>query len=147
MDVESLRYVLTLAEELHFGRTAERLGLTTSRASQTLSALERKLGGRPLFERTSRVVTLTAAGAALREDLRPFLTFPISTLATLAVAHAWRDRAVWKEAIGALALTVFYTVCGTVILPRLWEDPLGPMMKVWPILAFNLLLLAIMDER
>jgi DNA-binding transcriptional LysR family regulator len=73
IELREVRLFLTLAEELHFGRTAERLGLTTSRASQTLSALERKLGGRPLFERTSRVVTLTAAGAALREDLRPAL--------------------------------------------------------------------------
>lgn len=73
IELRELRLFLTLAEELHFGRTAERLGLTTSRASQTLGALERKLGGRRLFERTSRVVTLTAAGAALREELRPTL--------------------------------------------------------------------------
>ena len=73
IELRELRLFLTLADELHFGRTAQRLGLTTSRASQTLSALERKLGGRRLFERTSRVVTLTAAGAALREELEPTL--------------------------------------------------------------------------
>lgn len=47
----------------------------------------------------------------------------------------------------ALAITIFYIVAGTAILPRLWEEPLGPMMKVWPILALNLILLAILDER
>ncbi|MBD0324486.1 MAG: LysR family transcriptional regulator [Aldersonia sp.] len=69
-DVELLdiRLFLMLAEELHFDRTAERLGLTTSQASQTLRALERKLGGRPLFDRTSRVVTLTEAGHALHDS-------------------------------------------------------------------------------
>src|SRR4051794_19249233 len=71
MDVElrELRLFLVLADELHFGRTAERLGLTTSRVSQTLRALERKLGGRPLVARTSRVVSLTEAGRALRVEL------------------------------------------------------------------------------
>lgn len=73
IELRELRLFLTLAEELHFGRTAERLRLTTSRVSQMLGALERKLGGPRLFDRTSRVVTLTAAGAALREELRPTL--------------------------------------------------------------------------
>jgi DNA-binding transcriptional LysR family regulator len=75
-DVElgEIRLFLVLAEELHFGRTAERLGLTTSRASQTLRALERKLGGRRLFDRTSRVVTLTEAGQALHDELAPIVT-------------------------------------------------------------------------
>jgi arginine decarboxylase len=63
--MRELRLFLALAEELHFGRTAERLGLTTSRVSQTLSALERKLGGQRLLSRTSRVVDLTESGRAL----------------------------------------------------------------------------------
>jgi DNA-binding transcriptional LysR family regulator len=69
IELRELRLFLVLAEELHFGRTAERLGLTTSRASQTLRSLERKLGGRRLVDRTSRVVTLTHAGEALRDEL------------------------------------------------------------------------------
>lgn len=69
--MRELRLFLVLAEELHFGRTAERLGLTTSRVSQTLSALERKLGGQRLVSRTSRVVDLTAAGRALHAELVP----------------------------------------------------------------------------
>jgi hypothetical protein len=47
----------------------------------------------------------------------------------------------------ALGLSVFYIVAGTILLPALWADPLGPMMKIWPILALNLLCLAILDER
>jgi DNA-binding transcriptional LysR family regulator len=61
---------LTLAEELHFGRTAERLRLTTGRVSQVIKKLERQIGG-PLFERTSRTVRLSPVGRQLAEDLAP----------------------------------------------------------------------------
>ena len=46
VELRELRLFLTLAEELHFGRTAERLQLTPSRVSQSLRALEDKLGAR-----------------------------------------------------------------------------------------------------
>ncbi|WP_258314428.1 LysR family transcriptional regulator [Streptomyces sp. Act143] len=62
--------LLTLAEELHFGRTAERLRLTTSQVSRIVKSLERRVGA-SLFARTSRVVTLTSIGAALVADLKP----------------------------------------------------------------------------
>ncbi|MFC4149159.1 LysR family transcriptional regulator [Micromonospora mangrovi] len=63
---------LTLAEELHFGRTAERLRVTTGRISHVIKKLERRIGA-PLFERTSRVVRLTPIGARLADDLRPLV--------------------------------------------------------------------------
>ncbi|MEV0295952.1 LysR family transcriptional regulator [Nocardia sp. NPDC050710] len=65
-----LEAFLTLAEELHFGRTAERLCVTTSRISQTIRKLERRIGA-PLFERNSRIVRLTPLGKQLRDELRP----------------------------------------------------------------------------
>ncbi|MEV6847329.1 LysR family transcriptional regulator [Actinoplanes sp. NPDC051411] len=71
VDLRELRLFLVLAEELHFGRTAERLGLTPARVSQTMRALERKLGGQQLFHRTSRVVELTEAGRTLHAELVP----------------------------------------------------------------------------
>ncbi|MFJ7909662.1 LysR family transcriptional regulator [Kitasatospora sp. NPDC096204] len=61
---------LALAEELHFGRTAERLHLTTGRVSQVVRKLERRIGGK-LFDRTSRSVRLTAVGRQLADDLVP----------------------------------------------------------------------------
>jgi DNA-binding transcriptional LysR family regulator len=61
---------LAVAEELHFGRAAARLHLTTSRVSQAIRALERRIGA-PLFERTSRTVRLTPLGQALLDDVRP----------------------------------------------------------------------------
>lgn len=70
VELREARLFLTLAEELHFGRTAERLQLTPSRASQTLRQLERKLGTQ-LVHRTSRRVKLTPFGEKLLKDLRP----------------------------------------------------------------------------
>jgi DNA-binding transcriptional LysR family regulator len=66
-EVESF---LVLAEELHFGRTAERLRVSTAQVSQTIRKLERRIGA-PLFTRTSRRVELTPLGRQLLADLGP----------------------------------------------------------------------------
>ncbi|HEX8621806.1 MAG TPA: SDR family oxidoreductase [Allosphingosinicella sp.] len=69
-------------------------------------------------------------------------------LADIAVGLGIAWRRTTKPALwGALGLSIFYIVAGTALLPSLWADPLGPMMKIWPILALNLLCLAILDER
>jgi hypothetical protein len=47
----------------------------------------------------------------------------------------------------ALGISVVYTALGTYLVPRLWSDPLGPMLKIWPIMALNLILLAIHRDR
>jgi DNA-binding transcriptional LysR family regulator len=65
-----LRALLTLADECHFARPAERLGLTPSRASQLIRKLETRIGA-PLFDRTSRRVQLTPVGSQLCQELRP----------------------------------------------------------------------------
>lgn len=69
-DYRELQIFLALADELHFGRTASRLGLSPGRVSQSISRLERRVGGR-LFERTSRQVRITPLGEQLRDALRP----------------------------------------------------------------------------
>ncbi|MEU8900191.1 LysR family transcriptional regulator [Nocardia sp. NPDC048505] len=69
MELRDIEIFLTLAEELHFGRTAERLHISTPRVSQTIAKQERRIGA-PLFERTSRKVTLTPLGEQLRDDLQ-----------------------------------------------------------------------------
>jgi hypothetical protein len=38
-------------------------------------------------------------------------------------------------------------IAGSFVLPRLWLDPVGPMLKIWPIIALNLVALAIVDDR
>jgi DNA-binding transcriptional LysR family regulator len=61
VELREIRVFLTVADELHFGRAAERLALTPSRVSQTIRTLEARVGGR-LFDRTSRRVRLTPLG-------------------------------------------------------------------------------------
>src|SRR5688572_12964992 len=70
LDRHELEAFLTLAEELHFGRAAERLHLSTSRVSQTIAKLERRIG-LPLFHRTSRRVEMTDLGRRLHDEIRP----------------------------------------------------------------------------
>ncbi|OIV35839.1 hypothetical protein BIV57_19630 [Mangrovactinospora gilvigrisea] len=70
MELRELEAFLALADELHFGRAAERLTVSQGRVSQLLAALERRIGGR-LLERTSRSAALTPLGARLLADLRP----------------------------------------------------------------------------
>lgn len=69
-DRDELDCFLILAEELHFGRTAERMLLSRARVSQLVQRLERRVGA-ALFLRTSRSVALTALGRQLRADLEP----------------------------------------------------------------------------
>lgn len=64
MEQHQVSAFLMLAEELHFGRAAQRLFLTPPTLSRTIRALEQDLGV-PLFERSSRSVRLTPAGTAL----------------------------------------------------------------------------------
>jgi uncharacterized protein YbjT (DUF2867 family) len=46
-----------------------------------------------------------------------------------------------------LAISVAYAIIGSLLVPRLWSDPLGPMLKIWPIMVLNLVALAILKDR
>ncbi|WP_030464644.1 LysR family transcriptional regulator [Kitasatospora sp. NRRL B-11411] len=70
MELRDMEIFLTLAEELHFGRSAERLQVSPARVSQAIKKQERRIGAQ-LFERTSRHVRLTALGEELHRRLKP----------------------------------------------------------------------------
>jgi DNA-binding transcriptional LysR family regulator len=70
VELRDIETFLVLAEELHFGRTAQRLHVTKARVSQVIKQQERHVGGQ-LFDRSTRTVRLTPLGQQLRDDLRP----------------------------------------------------------------------------
>ena len=72
MELRQLRYFVTLAEELHFGRAAEREHIVQSALSQQVQRLERELGVR-LLERSTHHVELTAAGVVFLVEARQIL--------------------------------------------------------------------------
>ncbi|MEU3659777.1 LysR substrate-binding domain-containing protein [Streptomyces sp. NPDC032940] len=70
MERREIEIFLTVGEELHFGRSAERLHVSVALVSKTVQKLERSVGA-ALFERTSRRVAFTAIGRRLFDDLKP----------------------------------------------------------------------------
>ena len=65
---------------------------------------------------------------------------------TAGALMAWRPTA----SLGvkaAIALSTFYLVAGSVLRPDLWNEPLGPLLKILPILVLHFVALAILDER
>jgi DNA-binding transcriptional LysR family regulator len=88
MELRQLRYFVTLAEELHFGRAAAREHIVQSALSQQVQRLERELGVR-LLERSTHHVSLTAAGAVFLVEARQIL------------AHVDRAAVIARTATGA----------------------------------------------
>jgi DNA-binding transcriptional LysR family regulator len=112
IDLRQLRYFVTVAEEMHFGRAAARLHMTQPPLSQTIQALEAMLGA-PLFARTQRSVALTPAGAALLPEARRILQ-------QAAALPALAQRAAAGET-GTLSLA-FVSIADYSVLPPALRD-------------------------
>jgi DNA-binding transcriptional LysR family regulator len=138
VELREIRVFVVLAEELHFGRTAERLGLTQSRVSQVLRALERGLGGQ-LFHRTSRQVALTPLGERLLAELGPAYEQLIAVLDRTRESNRRLDGVLRLGIYGiaegphlATVVDIFETRhpgCEVRLIELAFPDPLGPVRR------------------
>jgi len=64
----------------------------------------------------------------------------------IGVAIAYRPTSRYGL-YAALTISVAYAIIGTILVPRLWSDPLGPMLKIWPIMVLHLVALGILEDR
>lgn len=109
LELRHLKYFVTVADELHFGRAAERLGISQPPLSQQIHALETRLGAK-LFERKGRGVALSAAGSALLLRARTILTQ--AERAAESVARSQRGE------LGELHLGLVSSGPFTIVVPR-----------------------------
>lgn len=106
MDMAQTEAFLAVAEDLHFGRAAQRLLVSQPRVSRLIAALERQVGGK-LFERTSRQVALTPLGRQFLAELKP----GYQQMQT-ALAHA---RHTARDAAGTLRIGCTAFVAGPAV--------------------------------
>ena len=139
VDLRELRLFLTLSEELHFGRTAEKLRLTPSRVSQSLRELEHKLGAQ-LVHRTSRRVQLTPYGQQFQRELRPALeqldgVLERSNTAARSLEGTLRLGLLSGPAGGQHlveivgAFEALHPECSVEIVQLSWDDPFAPLRE------------------
>jgi DNA-binding transcriptional LysR family regulator len=109
LELRHLKYFVTVADELHFGRAAERLGISQPPLSQQIHTLELRLGAK-LFERKGRGIVLSAAGIALLPRAKGILAQ--AERAAESVARSQRGE------LGELHLGLMSSGPFTFVIPR-----------------------------
>src|SRR5260370_34560045 len=132
MELRQIRSFLSIAETLHFGRTAELIHLSQPALSLQIRALEEQVGVR-LFERNRRKTTLTAAGFAFRDDA--------------AAALSQLDQAIRKARLAAngklgLLRIGFISTAGREIVPNI----VGQFRELNPEIEFSLRAIPTADQ-
>ncbi|MGA5128278.1 LysR family transcriptional regulator [Streptomyces olivoreticuli] len=137
LEIRELECFLALSEELHFGRTGERLYVSQGRVSQLLRSLESRIGAR-LVERTSRRVRLTPLGEDFLSSLRPAYDALRATVEDACVAArgvSGRLRVGFQGTADDRFMAVVglfedrYPDCSTEITEVPLSDPFGPLHR------------------
>jgi uncharacterized protein YbjT (DUF2867 family) len=82
------------------------------------------------------------------EGTSAVLTVVAGALADLVIGIAIAYRPTSRYGLyAAIAISFTYAIIGTILVPRLWADPLGPMLKIWPIIVAHFVALAILEDR
>jgi DNA-binding transcriptional LysR family regulator len=118
MNLQRVRYFLAVADELHFGRAAERLHMAQPPLSQQIRLLESELGVR-LFDRTTRRVSLTAAGDVFRVEAERVV---------VAADSAERVMEEFRSGEGGLLRLAFVDSASFEVMPRY----LRAFRQKWP---------------
>lgn len=132
MELRQIRSFLSIAETLHFGRTAELIHLSQPALSLQIRALEEEVGVK-LFERNCRKTTLTAAGAAFRDD---------ATAALLRLEQAVRSARMAADGKSGLLRIGFISTAGNEIVP----DIVRGFRESNPHVAFSLRNILTVDQ-
>lgn len=76
------------------------------------------------------------------------VTLGADALADIAIGCCILYRPLSRVGLwAALIISLVYVIVGTLLVPRLWSDPLGPMLKIWPVTMLNLVAMAIREDR
>jgi len=76
------------------------------------------------------------------------LTVIAGALSDLLIGLAIAYRPTTRYGLyAAIAISFTYAIIGTILVPRLWADPLGPMLKIWPIIVLHFAALAVLEDR
>ncbi len=128
MNLQRLRYFLAVADELHFGRAAERLHMAQPPLSQQIRLLEKELCVR-LFDRTTRRVSLTAAGEVFRVEAERVI---------VAADSADRVMEEFRSGEGGLLRLAFVDSASFQVMPRY----LRAFRQRWPKVKHDLQIMA-----